>query len=173
MRKNLIKAHIIIPLGWYELIQDQALLKRNKQKKKTKKWRKIKHTSKRECQKQVLVSETLESRRASRYQQRDSWNEPEVHRGKDWLRLRRGKNKGGSLALAAGELAASLAVCGWGKAYVHYVVAWRLIMSGSVRYLLLRDDTVDFCKRNHNNVKVRSWFPSSWINSLAFLVFYL
>lgn len=40
MRKNLIKAHIIIPLGWYELIQDQALLKRNKQKKKDKEMKK-------------------------------------------------------------------------------------------------------------------------------------
>lgn len=59
----------------------------------------------------------------------------------------------GSLVLAAGELAASLAVCGWGEAYVHYIVAWRLVVSRSVRYLLLRDNTVDFCKRKHDHVK--------------------
>lgn len=58
--------------------------------------------------------------------------------------------------MATGELAASLAVCGWGEAYVHYIVAWRLIVSRSVRYLLLRDNTVDFCKRKHENVKVHS-----------------
>lgn len=51
---------------------------------------------------------------------------------------------GASLALAAGEFASSLAVCGWGQTYVHYIVAWRLVMSGSVRYLLLRYNTVDF-----------------------------
>lgn len=52
-----------------------------------------------------------------------------------------------SLALAAREFASSLAVCGWGEAYVHYIVAWRLIVSGSFRYLLLRYNTVDFYER--------------------------
>lgn len=51
-----------------------------------------------------------------------------------------------SLVLAAGEFAASLAVRGRGEAYVHDIVAWRLVVSRSVRYLLLRYDAVDFCR---------------------------
>lgn len=51
-----------------------------------------------------------------------------------------------SQALAAGELAAPLAVRGRGEAYVHYVVAGRLVVCRSVRYLLLRHNAVDFCE---------------------------
>lgn len=40
-------------------------------------------------------------------------------------------------SLAALQLAAFLAVGGRGDADIHHVVAWRLVMSGSVCYLLL------------------------------------
>lgn len=49
--------------------------------------------------------------------------------------------------MAAREFAASLAVRGRREAYVHYIVSWRLVVSRSVGYLLLRYDTVDFCER--------------------------
>ena len=52
-----------------------------------------------------------------------------------------------SQALTAGELAAPLSIHGRGDAYVHYIVAWRVIICRSVQYLLLRNDTVDFCER--------------------------
>lgn len=64
---------------------------------------------------------------------------------------------GASQALAALEFVAPLPVRGWGDTYVHYIVAWRLIVCRSVRYLLLRHDAVDFCrvkfkKEKHSNV---------------------
>lgn len=50
-----------------------------------------------------------------------------------------------SQALAALEFVALLPVSGWGDTNVHYVVAWRLVVCRSVRYLLLRHNAVDFC----------------------------
>lgn len=61
MRKNLIKAHILIPLGCYELIQDQALLKKKKKKSVEDKEKKKNQTSKRECQKQKSWCQRLQN----------------------------------------------------------------------------------------------------------------
>ena len=51
-----------------------------------------------------------------------------------------------SQALAALQFVALLPISGWGDTYVHYIVARRLVVCGSVRYLLLRHNAVDFCR---------------------------
>lgn len=53
---------------------------------------------------------------------------------------------GASQALAALEFVALLPVSGWRDTYVHYIVARRLIVCRSVRYLLLWHNAVDFCR---------------------------
>lgn len=53
---------------------------------------------------------------------------------------------GVSQALAALEFVALLPVSGWRDTYVHYIVARRLIVCRSVRYLLLWHNAVDFCR---------------------------
>lgn len=74
------------------------LFYRKKEKWKTKKWRRKKKSNtpaEGNVKKQKSwCQETSEPGRASREQQRDSWNEPEVHRGKDWLRLSERKQGG-------------------------------------------------------------------------------
>lgn len=146
------------PHPCYELTQDQAfqLCKKKKRKvedKEKKKKKKIKHASKRECQKQKSWCQGLQN--LAGHQENSNvtaeMNQRCTEEKTDWDSVKEnGEWRGlgaGSLVLAAGELAAPLAVCGWGEAYVHYIVPRRLIVSRSVRYLLLGDNAVDFCKR--------------------------
>lgn len=58
-----------------------------------------------------------------------------------------------SQTLAALQFVAPLAVGGGRDADVHHVVAWRLVVCGSVRDLLLRHDAVDFCNENNKDVE--------------------
>lgn len=67
-------------------------------------------------------------------------------------RVKQEKKTRGSQALAARELVASLSVHGWGDTYVDYIVAGRIFVSRSVRYLLLRYNAVDFYERKQRLV---------------------
>lgn len=61
MRKELIKANILIPLGCYELTQDQALLLKKKVEDKVIKGKDPKQANKRECQNKSLGVKRLQN----------------------------------------------------------------------------------------------------------------
>lgn len=63
------------------------------------------------------------------------------------------KCHGASQALAALEFVDLLSISGWRDTYVHYIVAWRLVMRRSVRYLLLWHDAVNFWRWKCKNRK--------------------
>lgn len=135
---------------------------------KTKKWRKkTNKPAKRNVKNKSLGAKDFRTREGIKMTAAWQLKWTRGAQRKDWLRLRQEKKTGGSLVLAAGEFAASLAVCGWWEAYVHYVVAWRLIMPRSVRYLLLRNNTVDFCKKESKRmlrvIKIHRSFTASYI----------
>lgn len=76
----------------------------------------------------------------------------DVMTGVNVERWRTGVTPGASQALAALKFVALLPVSGRGNTDVHHVVARRLVMCRSVRYLLLWHDAVDFC--NDNNAMI-------------------
>lgn len=68
-----------------------------------------------------------------------------------------------SQTLAALEFVALLPISGWWDTNIHYIVAWRLVVCRSVRYLLLWHDTVDFCRGKSKEKDCNALFISLYM----------